>query len=342
MPGRLYGVEYYNDTVVSNPAGQETDVYPLLSVDELFKMPPVQYLVDGEIPREGFTVYYGEPGCGKTFVALDRALTLAQKHTVIYVAGEGVNGYPDRIAAWCQRNELEKGNFHILTQSLSLLEEKDVSKLIRTIARASARVVFIDTLARVMLDGEENSAKDMGRLVYYCSEIQRQTEAAVVLIHHKGKGNGSRERGSSALRGAVDVMIEVGKDKELITLKCTKSKDAEPFPARCYYLEVVPARPGATSCVLAPPRSHKQETAQDQLTARHTAILDFLAKSENREQGARWSALKDAPSVGASNLNRALNRLKDKGYIKYNTSLKRYSISETGIKLVNAGKEKHS
>src|SRR5690606_40752188 len=53
------------------------------------------------------------------------------------------------------------------------------------------------------------------------------SEAAVVLIHHKGKGNGSRERGSSALRGAVDVMIEVGKDKELITLKCTKSRSEE-------------------------------------------------------------------------------------------------------------------
>ena len=70
----------------------------------------MEWLVEGLIPDRSLSMLYGEPGCGKTFIALDMGLSIShskewQEQTVmggqvVYVAGEGVGGLKKRIAAF--------------------------------------------------------------------------------------------------------------------------------------------------------------------------------------------------------------------------------------------------
>ena len=105
-------------------------------------------------------------------------------------------------------------------------------------------LIVLDTLARCFVGGEENSARDSGLLIAAASTIQRQTEAAVLLVHHTGKTNLDIERGSSALRDAADVMIRQKKDLSgLIRVSNDKQKDADEFPpVSCRLCEVVVPR----------------------------------------------------------------------------------------------------
>ena len=60
--------------------------------------------------------------------------------------------------------------------------------------------------------------------------------------------SGQTERGSSALRGAADVMIECSLlDMGLVQLECAKTKDAQPFKSATLSLEKVSLSNGQSS-----------------------------------------------------------------------------------------------
>ena len=75
------------------------------------------------------------------------------------------------------------------------------------------RLIVLDTLARVMPGADENAASDMGVTVDRVERIKNETGAAIIIVHHAGKAQGAGPRGSSALYGAVDTVIEVKKHK---------------------------------------------------------------------------------------------------------------------------------
>ena len=94
-----------------------------------------------------------------------------------------------------------------------------------------------DTKPLIILDpfryahaAEENDSTEMMRIMQqlrYCASVG----AAVVIIHHPAKAEGSTGRGSSAIRGAVDVafMQEMSDETGIITLKCVKNRFGEKF-----------------------------------------------------------------------------------------------------------------
>jgi len=92
---------------VEEPAQPTGDVFPIYSVNHLTMMPPVEFLVEGLLPRNAFVVAYGLPGAGKSFFALDVAMSVAASRSwqglatgsgaVLYIAGEGVGGIGKRI-----------------------------------------------------------------------------------------------------------------------------------------------------------------------------------------------------------------------------------------------------
>ena len=47
---------------------------------------------------------------------------------------------------------------------------------------------------------------------------------------------GKNERGHSSLRGAADMMVEIACKGHSVTVKCSKSKDSEPFATEQYTL----------------------------------------------------------------------------------------------------------
>ena len=229
--------------VQDNVQEERPDVFDVYDVHYLRNMPPVEWLVDGLLTKHGFSVLYGPPGAGKSFLAIDIALSVAygkawhnnpvQKGAVLYIAGEGVGGLGKRIKAWQAHHKLTADvPFYVLPTAVRFREPEDVERLLRTIDNLDTKfsAVFVDTVARALLGGDENSATDMGLFVDACEIVKRHCECAVVAIHHSGKDAARGMRGSTALLGAVDTSIKVSKLEETVTLTTEKQKDAEPMP----------------------------------------------------------------------------------------------------------------
>src|SRR5690606_15919234 len=92
-------------------------------------------------------------------------------------------------------------------------------------------VIFIDTQARVTVGLNENAVDDMGVFVDQMDILRRESGAAIILVHHMGKGENATARGSSVLIGSVHTEIQVRKSgragEETIKVTNTKQKNVQ-------------------------------------------------------------------------------------------------------------------
>ena len=94
-----------------------------------------------------------------------------------------------------------------------------------TCGRAAGALAIIDALADVM-DGDQNSKKDTQPVFTALRRIVEKTQAAIIVIHHSNKSGGYR--GSSAIKGALDLMIKIISEdgSEWIDFKSEKARDS--------------------------------------------------------------------------------------------------------------------
>lgn len=210
------------------------------SIGQFLQRPPAQWIIKGLLPKASLAVIYGASGSGKTFFALDIAGCVARgapwrgvpvrQGTVAYVVAEGASGFRDRAQAYCRQYDVDPDSFpvRILADAPNMMNNTDVTDIIEALNDLGPlSVVFLDTYARVMGNGNENEAQDVNRVVRNCDLIHKATGAIVVLVHHTGKDTSSGARGSSALRAAADVEIEVSRAKAFRAATITKMKDGE-------------------------------------------------------------------------------------------------------------------
>lgn len=217
---------------------------PLANIEPVLER---NYLVKGWLLQGAASVIYGLSNVGKTFLALDMALHVAAGvnwhgnrtrsdgetgQVVIYIAAEGGTGVHNRLTAFRLRNpdvyaRAETGGFRLLSLSIDLYEGADTDRLIEVLNDLGLRpaLIVIDTLARAMGNGDENTAQDMGKFVASIDRIRAETGAHVMAIHHSGKDASRGARGSSSLRGAVDTEIAIAKEGNVITAKAAKQRD---------------------------------------------------------------------------------------------------------------------
>jgi hypothetical protein len=245
------------------PATEDTEdtppdgpVFESFSFDALLSMPPKSWLIDQVIGRGDIGMVYGPPGCGKTFVVIDLIMAACtgeqwakrfdpvSKLNVAYCAGEGISGLPSRFKAAARHygvTSLPTFTFFKTIPQLFIDGEEGYvgASIFRFVNEWKERqteeqakpldLLVIDTLHTATTAADENSAKDMGKVLHFCRWAATELRCAVVLVHHTNK-TGSAERGSSALRGAMDFMIEVRKVSETGTkavMSCAKLKDGE-------------------------------------------------------------------------------------------------------------------
>lgn len=203
-----------------------------LSIDDLDRLPPPEWLLPYRLP-EGQTWMYGEPGSGKTFLALDWAASVATSGlNVLYFVGEGVSGFARRVKSWRDYYKKDLSSFMVIPQAPHLLQHDSVEMLRETVMVYSPSLIVVDTFARASVGGDENSARDVGMAIDALDTLWREHKVSSLVIHHSNKSGGV-ERGSSAIRGAADATWEVQPgiegDKYLgATAFCRKMKDAEP------------------------------------------------------------------------------------------------------------------
>ena len=212
----------------------------LVSLSAIEAVLTSNYMVKGWLDRNCLSMLYGPSNAGKTFVALDIAMHIAAGKPwrglrvnggpVLYIAAEGGAGIRNRLAAIkCDRPELAAAPFTLLPVGLDLHGQGDAMAVCEIMPDADPALVVIDTLARSMGAGDENTAKDAAMFVRNCDLIREVTGAHVMVIHHTGKDEDRGARGSSALKAAVDNEIQVTSEWEIISRKQRDQEPSEPL-----------------------------------------------------------------------------------------------------------------
>jgi hypothetical protein len=207
-----------------------------LNTAGLDDIPEPEPLVNGLLYSDTTAWIIGKAGHGKSFVALDMAGCIAtgtpwQDHGIIsghvlYVIAEGAAGIRVRVRAWEKSYGRAMTGVTFLPVAVQAGKPADWQALIAFAQEIGAVLIILDTQARITVGMEENSAKDMGEFIDKLERLRIATRACVAVVHHKGR-NGDHMRGSTAMDGAGDTVIEVSKDGDAITVKNPKQKHIE-------------------------------------------------------------------------------------------------------------------
>lgn len=217
------------------PLGRQLAARLLHGDDALADLPQPMPLVDGLLDRDTTVALYGPSGAGKSFVALDLALSVAAgmpwhgHHVVagkvLVVLAEGAAGTAPRVVAWKAQHDLAPvANVSWLPQAVNLFDERQRSAMLELVEIVRPDYLIFDTLARCIVGADENSARDMGRIVDTLDRIRRTTGACVMAVHHTGKSIDAGLRGSSALFGALDTVLRLEGADGYLTLTVEKQK----------------------------------------------------------------------------------------------------------------------
>ena len=313
-------------TLENKPAGQpiRSRRWEIIPAKALKDMPLQQWLIPGVIPDKSLTAIYGRAGEGKSFYELDIALREAQARPVIYMAAEGQSGYLKRLAAWCEHYKLGVGKLFFCMGAVRLLDEADRVDFIQAICAYRPALVIIDTVARTLVGGDENSSRDMSLYVDACDQIIGQADCATVLVHHIGKA-GYSARGSTVLPGACDMMIALSTEDDLIRVECTKSKDESPFEPK--FMRMVQIQtPYGESVVMLP--ADQVSVKASGLSNSQQLVLRSLAKTIF-EDGANCAEIEEDARLTRGAVMNAINRLLEKELIE-RVARGIYAIREAG------------
>jgi hypothetical protein len=226
-----------NDEAANHPA------LKLLDLEEFATQPKARWLIRGIVPPDTTIVTFGPPKGGKTFSVTDMLMHAAhgmdwhghavpRALRVAFLAGEGRSGLRVRLHAWLQHHDTAElsGAFRVLPASLSLPDH--VERLIELLKPFNPDIVVPDTLNAFFGVGDENSTQDMTRFVAALRRLREALSCSVLVLHHTALADTGRERGSGVLRGAADVVIQVGKDESgsgCIGFQVVTGRDIEPM-----------------------------------------------------------------------------------------------------------------
>ncbi|MCA9914729.1 MAG: AAA family ATPase, partial [Anaerolineae bacterium] len=315
---------------------QKVQRWQIMHASDLKFLPPVEWLIPGEIPSRSLTVVYGPSGVGKSFKTLDYALRISQNEPVVYMAGEGVSGYAGRIQAWTKHHRQSVGELYMCLGAVSFMEQDDLASFVREVENAckAPALVIVDTLARSMLGADENSTRDMGKFIESCEQVAHYFDCAVMLVHHTNKV-GVVERGSGALRGASDQMIKLTDEDDMILVECSKSKDSKGFDA--YYMKLMPVDIGMVdhegNPVMPPvivPSEKLDQTSDHDLTRHQRKVLEVLSLQSFNFGASPTEISALCPDIPVRGLYRVLSKLAELGFVSQEARREPYVITDSG------------
>jgi len=307
--------------------------FRLLGIAEVEQLEDPTYLIDGVLPENAAVMLYGAPGDGKTFLALDIALTVASSSRewfgkavrngrVVYIAAEGLGGLKRRIISWVHAHQgAEIQEIQFVGQAVQLLQIEDVAELTTAIdaySLARPALIIMDTLSRCTPGGDENSVQDTSLAVRSVDFLRRLYGCTVLVIHHTQKG-GDLERGSGNWRASVDVMLHVRNDDAVRELRTTKVRDGAPLEGLRFVL-----RPTLESCVIATP----DPADDDRLTPNQKEALAVLGRLAVDGSGVTANAWLKASALQERTFYNCSAKLQSLNFVRKNRNL--YTLTVVG------------
>lgn len=195
----------------------------LVSVNKMGRIKVRPYLVKDLLLFGQVSILAGPPNTGKTSIIASIAAHSAAgqplgkrqvaKAATLYVAAEDPQGVAERGSAILKRQRRRKLPFDIIDRAIDLTDRAEMIKFSVEIGqymkRRRLRRLFIvfDTLNLCIGDGDENSARDMGRAISNAQRVARTHNAHVLIVHHSTASEPGRPRGSTAMIGNTDSLL---------------------------------------------------------------------------------------------------------------------------------------
>ena len=229
-------------------------LYPA-TLDQLLAMdfPPREWLVDGLLATQAMTLVSAAPNSFKTFLMLDLALSIAQgkklfgeletqQANILIVDEESQDyGLYERFRKFNAPKDLPIWWFSRLGHKVT--DEGYIESIVSRCVKHDIGLVMFDSLTR-MHDSEENSSKEMAKVMDAFKKLTDYGIAVLILHHTKKDINSSPEnaiRGSSEIFAAPDSHIAMRRvTGDNIEIKQTKNrfkKPHKPFKIRLLDIE---------------------------------------------------------------------------------------------------------
>jgi hypothetical protein len=200
---------------------------PLLSVAKFRPEINRPYLAKNLLLEAQVSLLVGPPNIGKSSVVAALAASISagralgqiavKRAAVLYVAAEDPNGIAERGYGFFLNHAADISHFEIHGSPVDLTDEAEMKRFAGEAAifarqrMAERMLIVFDTLNLCIGDGDENSSRDMSRVIGHAQRLARMTRAHVMIVHHTSLADNGRPRGSSAMHGNIDTMLVLRK-----------------------------------------------------------------------------------------------------------------------------------
>lgn len=228
---------------------QTSKGYPFKTFDEMSgETAAKDWLIKGVLAKGETSAWIAPPGGMKSALLAQASICVAggidwqgERNKgaagVVYFALERADLVEKRIKAHCLRLGLKSLPIAVVAATFDLIKPDSVKRVITTIQEAETvfgtdvGLVIFDTFAKLIAagGGDENQAKDQGAVFANVQRIKNASGAHVAIIGHTGKDVQKGARGSNAILGDVDVMVEISGDI-VRTATVTKANDMPEGP----------------------------------------------------------------------------------------------------------------
>jgi hypothetical protein len=268
-----WALQYPTRAALEEPPPEPEDHWQAFTLaDAYLERPPVEYAADKLFALPSLNIVYGAPGTLKSFLLADLVVCVASGQDWLppasWANGNGSasargiatrqcacmwldfdNGRRrthDRFGALGRARGLPAGTplyyYSMPSPWLDAGDKAHIGSLSLRMLDRGVKLVVVDNLGVVSGDADENSG-DMVGVMSEFRQLAEETGAAVVLIHHQRKSNGSIGRAGDTLRGhssieaALDLALLVEREElaDTVSIKATKVRGADVLPFSCAF-----------------------------------------------------------------------------------------------------------
>jgi 5S rRNA maturation endonuclease (ribonuclease M5)/archaellum biogenesis ATPase FlaH len=227
----LYGLDSLRKIIISAESFRS-----VVSLDEV-SSEEIDWLINPYIARKKLTILEGDPGIGKSFLALHYAakLSLSGITSLIITLEDGLG---DTVKPRLESLNANLKNIIAPIETFSLRDE-GIDKLENILREEKPALVIVDTLTAASGGLNNNQADQMRPFMLSLSNLSENYNCAFLILRHLNKKSEVQDEyrgsGSIDISGAVRSILQATKDKndsDLIKVKhvkCNIAKKGEPF-----------------------------------------------------------------------------------------------------------------
>lgn len=198
--------------------------------DEYYETTPprIPWIVEGFCAVGAITVLVGDPGIGKSYVALSMAANAScgvpvlgmntKISEVAYLDGEnGAGEMHRRIVSLGLR-----GNAKVAIAPSGFDLREGMYQVVDACDPATVRLLVLDSWRSLFPNCDENSSQEVAEALVPIQHLARECGVAVILLHHRAKHGGLR--GSTAFQSTAEIVVHLSRDGDALKMGWEKSR----------------------------------------------------------------------------------------------------------------------